>query len=77
MARIGGRPSSRRRRCCYVNARIRTTTVVTRLNQTPITDIDQFKQEYQELRKKSPKEAVVLEATRQGQDEIIRIEPPR
>ena len=50
--------------------------LVTRLNQTAITDVDQFKQAYQEFRK-NPKEAVVLEAIRQGQDEIIRIEPPR
>ena len=50
---------------------------MTRLNQTPITDVEQFKKEYQEFRKAKPGEAVVLEAKRQGNDEIIRIEPPR
>jgi serine protease Do len=51
--------------------------LVTKLNQTPITDVDQFKTVYQEFRKDHPKEAVVLEAIRAGNDEIIRIEPPQ
>jgi serine protease Do len=51
--------------------------LITKLNQTPVTDVDQFKTAYQEFRKAKPKEAVVLEAIRQGTDEIIRIEPPQ
>jgi serine protease Do len=51
--------------------------LITRLNQTPVTDVEQFKKEYQEFRKAKPKEAVVLEAIRNGNDEIIRIEPPQ
>ena len=51
--------------------------LVTRLNQTPVTDVEQFKKEYQAFRKAKPREAVVLEAIRQGNDEIIRIEPPQ
>jgi serine protease Do len=51
--------------------------LVTKLNQTPVTDVDQFKKEYQEFRKAKPKEAIVLEVIRQGNDEIIRIEPPQ
>lgn len=51
--------------------------LVTKLNQTPITDVEQFKTEYQAFRKAKPKEAVVLEAIRQGNDEIIRLEPPQ
>lgn len=51
--------------------------LVTRINQTAVTDVEQFKKAYQEFRKASPKEAVVLEAIRQGNDEIIRIEPPQ
>jgi hypothetical protein len=39
--------------------------------------VDQFKKEYQEFRKAKPKEAIVLEVIRQGNDEIIRIEPPQ
>jgi serine protease Do len=51
--------------------------LITKINQTPVTDADQFKAAYQEFRKAKPKEAVVLEAIRQGNDEIIRIEPPQ
>jgi S1-C subfamily serine protease len=51
--------------------------LITKINQTPVTDVDQFKTAYQEFRKAKPKEAVVLEAIRQGTDEIIRIEPPQ
>jgi len=51
--------------------------LVTKLNQTPVTDIDQFKKVYQEFRKEKPREAVVLEAVRGGNDEIIRLEPPQ
>jgi serine protease Do len=51
--------------------------LITKLNQTPVTDVEQFKKEYQEFRKAKPKEAVVLEAVRGGNDEIIRLEPPQ
>lgn len=51
--------------------------LITKLNQTPITDVEQFKTAYQEARKNKPREAVVLEAIRGGNDEIIRIEPPQ
>ena len=51
--------------------------LITKLNQTQVTDVDQFKKEYQEFRKAKPREAVVLEAIRNGNDEIIRIEPPQ
>jgi serine protease Do len=51
--------------------------LITKLNQTQVTDVDQFKKEYQEFRKAKPREAVVLEAIRNGNDEILRIEPPQ
>jgi serine protease Do len=51
--------------------------LITRLNQSPVTDVEQFKKEYQEFRKAKPREAVVLEVIRNGNDEIIRIEPPQ
>jgi serine protease Do len=51
--------------------------LITKLNQTQVTDVDQFKKEYQAFRKAKPREAVVLEAIRSGNDEIIRIEPPQ
>ncbi|MGC4030308.1 MAG: PDZ domain-containing protein [Tepidisphaeraceae bacterium] len=50
---------------------------VRQINQTPVTDITQFKTQYEAFRKASPKEAVVLEVLRGGNTQIIRIEPPR
>lgn len=51
--------------------------LVTKINGTAVTDVDQFKTAYQDLRKAKPREAIVLEAIRGGSDEIIRIEPPQ
>lgn len=50
---------------------------VQRLNQTPISSVDQFKKDYESFRKQKPADAVVLEVLRQGNTQIIRIEPPR
>ncbi|HEX8324515.1 MAG TPA: PDZ domain-containing protein [Tepidisphaeraceae bacterium] len=50
---------------------------VRQINQTPVTGIDQFKEQYEAFRKEKPKEAVVLEVLRSGNTQIIRIEPPR
>lgn len=50
---------------------------VRQINQTPVTDVDQFKQQYDAFRKEKSKEAVVLEVLRGGNTQIIRIEPPR
>lgn len=51
--------------------------LVQQINQTPVTDVDQFKSAYQALRKDKPADAVVLEVLRGGSTQIIRIEPPR
>jgi serine protease Do len=51
--------------------------LVTRLNQTAITDLKQFKQQYEEFRKASPREGVVLEVMRGVNTQVIRIEPPQ
>ncbi|MDB5326574.1 MAG: signal protein [Phycisphaerales bacterium] len=50
---------------------------VRQINQTPVTNVDQFKEQYEAFRKDKPKEAVVLEVLRGGNTQIIRIEPPR
>ena len=51
--------------------------LVQQINQTAVTDVEQFKKTYQQLRKDKPKDAVVLEVVRGGNTQIIRIEPPR
>jgi serine protease Do len=51
--------------------------MVTQFNQTPVTNLAQFKQQYQDFRKASPREAVVLEVLRGVNTQVIRIEPPQ
>lgn len=51
--------------------------VVTKLNQIDVKNVEQFKQAYEEFRKASPKEAVVLEVLRGVDTQIIRIQPPQ
>ncbi|MGN6505682.1 MAG: PDZ domain-containing protein [Tepidisphaeraceae bacterium] len=58
-------------------AQIDTNDFVTQINQTPVTNVDEFKADYQKVRKDKPNEAVVLEVLRGGNTQIIRIEPPR
>ncbi len=52
--------------------------IITQLNGKAVTDIEQFKTDYETLRKDKPQEAVVLEVIRRfPSTELIRIEPPR
>jgi serine protease Do len=51
--------------------------VITKLDNEPVTDIDQFKKTYQDLRKEKPKEAIVLEVHRGERENTVRIEPPQ
>ena len=51
--------------------------IVTQINRTPVTDLEQFKKLYEDFRKTNPKEAVVLEVLRGVNTEVIRIEPPQ
>lgn len=50
---------------------------VQQINQTPVTDVKQFEETYKAFRKERPRDAVVLEVLRNGNTQIIRIEPPR
>ncbi len=58
-------------------AQLQMNDMITLLNQTPVTDVEQFKTDYKKFREEKPREAVVLEVLRQGNTQIIRIEPPR
>jgi serine protease Do len=51
--------------------------IVTRLNQTPVTDVAQFEQTYKAFREASPTQPVVIEVLRGVDTQILRIEPPR
>jgi serine protease Do len=51
--------------------------LITELNRQPVTDLEQFKKAYQEFRKASPREAVVMVVQRGANTKVIRIEPPQ
>jgi serine protease Do len=51
--------------------------LITRLNQTQIESLDQFKAQYSAFRKDRPRDAVVLEVLRGVNTEVVRIEPPQ
>jgi len=59
-------------------AKLQNGDVITQLNGKPVTDLNQFKTDYEGFRKDKPKEAVVLVVTRRyPSTESIRIEPPQ
>jgi serine protease Do len=51
--------------------------LVTEMNKTPVTDLENFKKTYKEFREKHPKEQVVLVVIREQKTEVIKIEPPQ
>lgn len=58
-------------------AQLRERDLIMKLNQTEVTDIDQFKTSYESFRKDRPRDAVVLEVLRGVNTQIVRIEPPQ
>jgi S1-C subfamily serine protease len=56
--------------------RLQRGDIITKLNQTPIDGVEQFKTAYDAFRKEKPKEAVVMEVYRGTGTEIVRIQPP-
>ena len=56
---------------------LRREDLITELNREPVTDLEQFKNAYQEFRKAKPREAVVMVVQREGNTKVIRIEPPQ
>lgn len=51
--------------------------IIFRINNTPVTDVDEFEKTYKALRKDKPREAVVLLVQRDNKEDTIRIEPPQ
>jgi serine protease Do len=57
--------------------KLQTGDLITKLNQTEIEGLDQFKSQYELFRKEHPREAVVLEVLRGVNTQVVRIEPPQ
>jgi serine protease Do len=52
--------------------------LVTQMNGKPVTDLDEFKKDYQDFRKNSSHDAVVLVVSQtDGKEQTINIEPPQ
>ncbi len=66
------RPSS-----SAATAGLRLGDLVTHINKQPIENLESFKNQYQDFRKASPKELVVLVVIRELRTEVIKIEPPQ
>ena len=56
---------------------LRTNDLITEINRQSVTDLDQFRKAYEEFRKASPREAVVMVVQRDANTKVIRIEPPQ
>jgi serine protease Do len=59
------------------SAGLRIGDMVTEINKTPVTDLENFKTTYKEFREKNPKQQVVLVVIREQKTEVIKIEPPQ
>ena len=51
--------------------------MITEMNGKPVENVDEFKSDYEKLRKDKPREAVVMVVLREAGTETIRIEPPQ
>jgi serine protease Do len=59
-------------------AKLGINDLVTQMNGKPVTNLDEFKKDYQEARKDRPGDPVVLEVTQiDGKQQTIDIEPPQ
>jgi S1-C subfamily serine protease len=59
------------------NARLQNNDLVTELNGQPVTDVAQFKRDYETFRSQKSSEAVVMVVIREANTQVIRIEPPQ
>lgn len=51
--------------------------LITEINGTAVTSVEQFQQEYETLRRQRASEPIKLVVLRQGNTQVIRIEPPQ
>ncbi|HWB55186.1 MAG TPA: PDZ domain-containing protein, partial [Tepidisphaeraceae bacterium] len=58
-------------------ARLSPEDMITQINSTPVDNVDQFQRIYENLRKSHPSQAVLLVVLHEGNNQVIRIEPPQ
>jgi serine protease Do len=66
-----------RQQSAAASGSLRPNDMVTELNGKPVATLDEFKAAYEQFRKDSPDQAVVLAILREGRTDTIRIEPPK
>jgi serine protease Do len=59
------------------SAKLGMNDMITEMNGQPVTSVDEFKKAYEAIRKEKPREALVLVVQREGNTQVIRIEPPQ
>jgi serine protease Do len=60
------------------SAKLASEDLITDLNNTPVTNLDEFERDYQALRNDKPHDAIVLVVMKgDGTTQTIRIEPPQ
>jgi serine protease Do len=61
------------------NAKLANSDLIVKLNQTPVENLAQFKEDYEAFRKEHPHDAVIMEVQRGRGDntQVVRIEPPQ
>jgi serine protease Do len=60
-----------------VSAGLHNGDIIVRMNNEPVTDLDEFAKQYKALRKAKPHEAIVLVVQRTTGEDTIRIEAPQ
>jgi serine protease Do len=66
-----------RRQAAAQSGGLRMGDVITKLDNEPVTSIEQFEKDYKQIRKDKPREAIVLEVHRGDREDTVRIEPPQ
>ncbi|HSZ54933.1 MAG TPA: PDZ domain-containing protein [Tepidisphaeraceae bacterium] len=66
-----------RRQAAAQSGGLKMGDVITKLDNEPVTDIEQFEKDYKQIRKDKPREAMVLEVHRGDREDTVRIEPPQ
>jgi S1-C subfamily serine protease len=58
-------------------AKLEINDMITNMNGQPVTDIDEFKKDYEDFRKNNPQKSIVLVISKSdGREETINIQPP-
>ena len=59
------------------SAKLGMNDMITEMNNEEVKSVEEFKKAYEAFRKEKPREALVLVVQREGNTQVIRIEPPQ